>query len=458
MTTGIEKSPDDPCEFQLQPNEEIKKHAPRQVPINPQGALHQETEIHQGNQFIAEPVEEVTECVSSLEIVDERVPADFNTGKDHSPWETTRRPDGFLDGFSNGFQIVDEVPSDLNIKEKVKDHLQDHLQDTNGPFPGLTMAYDGYQPNFKSPTSLQTDMSKEGLEALQHSTLVMFELKTSTASEKTCQNLEMRKLPMLKPLDHYILIGWTCDWRQLPQDQDLYWNFKESLSDEEDIEDEGSRPVTSKCSAKSSTVREFGCPVLRSNKDPSYSYSYSSRKQFMKFYSTLHSSCDVPYQERGSPAERTLCKVPSMPNVPSVLKHWAMCIHFRHKFSGDGGRSFILNSMCNVSTVKPVRDDTDGEIWWKVFEMLWGVFILNSVQMFPAMKPVRYDGVQWKMCFILFWTVCVCFNCKGNGVWWKMCSFLAVFECFQLQNTVEHGGKTFQTLISSFSGYFVSYS
>ena len=50
VTTGIEKSPDDPCEFQLQPNEEITQHAPRQVPINSLGALHHETEIHQGNQ------------------------------------------------------------------------------------------------------------------------------------------------------------------------------------------------------------------------------------------------------------------------------------------------------------------------------------------------------------------------------------------------------------------------
>ena len=88
---------------------------------------------------------------------------------------------------------MDEVPADLNTEDKVKDHLQDHLQDTNGPFPGLTMAYNENQPNFKSPTSLQTDTSKEGLEALQHSTLVMFESKTSTGSEKTCQNLEMRK-------------------------------------------------------------------------------------------------------------------------------------------------------------------------------------------------------------------------------------------------------------------------
>ena len=98
---------------------------------------------------------------------------------------TTGRPDSFLDGFSNGFRIVDEVPADLNTKNKVKDHLQDHSQNTNGPFPRLTIVYDSNQPNFKSPTSLQTGTSKEGLEALQHSTLVMFESKTSTGSEET---------------------------------------------------------------------------------------------------------------------------------------------------------------------------------------------------------------------------------------------------------------------------------
>ena len=97
--------------------------------------------------------------------------------------------------------IVDAVPADLNTKNKVKDQLQDHLQDTNGPFPGLTMAYDGNQSdNFKL---------KKGFEALCNSTPVL--LKTSTGSEKMCQNLETRKHPMLKPLGHYILIGWTCD-------------------------------------------------------------------------------------------------------------------------------------------------------------------------------------------------------------------------------------------------------
>ena len=109
--------------------------------------------------------------------------------------------------YTLGFKIVDEVPADLNTEDKFKDHLQDHLQDTNGPFPGLAMAYNGNQPNFKSPTSLQMDTWKKGLEAvlqpnstlvitastrsekevvlLQNSTLVMFESKTSTGSEET---------------------------------------------------------------------------------------------------------------------------------------------------------------------------------------------------------------------------------------------------------------------------------
>ena len=82
-----------------------------------------------------------------------------------------------------------------------------------GPFPGLTMASNGNQPNFKSPTSLQTDTWKKGLEALL---LLWWCLnQTSTGSEKTRQNLEMRKHPMLKPLGHYISIGQTCDQRQL---------------------------------------------------------------------------------------------------------------------------------------------------------------------------------------------------------------------------------------------------
>ena len=145
----------------------------------------------------------------------------------------------------------------------------------------------------------------------------------------------MRKHPILKPLDHYISIEQTCDQRQLPQDQGSYWNFRKGLYADQDIKDKGSRPVTS----------ELGCPVLRSKKDLSYSYSYSSRKQFME-YSTLHFSRDLPYQERGSAVERTLCKVSSMPNVPTVLKHQAMHVCFRCKFngefSGDGGRSFVM--------------------------------------------------------------------------------------------------------------------
>ena len=173
----------------------------------------------------------MTECVSSLEIVDEKVPADFNTGEDHSPQEITGRPDGFLDSFSNGLGIVDEVPTDLNTEDKVEDHLQDHLQDTNGPFPGLTKAYDGNQSYFKSPTSLQTDTWKKGLEVVlqPNSTLVANAL---TRSEK-----------QVVPL----------------------WN--------------------------------------------------STLVMFESKTSTGH------HQERGSAAERTLYKIPSIPNVPSVLKH-----------------------------------------------------------------------------------------------------------------------------------------
>ena len=48
------------------------------------------------------------------------------------------------------------------------------------------------------------------------------------------------------------------------------------------------------------------------------------------------------HQERGSAAERTLCKVPSMPNMPSVLKHVEQCVYVSNvKFSEDGGRSFV---------------------------------------------------------------------------------------------------------------------
>ena len=50
---------------------------------------------------------------------------------------------------------------------------------------------------------------------------------------------------MLKPLDHYILIGRTCDQRQLPQDQGPYWKFRKGLYVDQDMEDKGSRPVTS---------------------------------------------------------------------------------------------------------------------------------------------------------------------------------------------------------------------
>ena len=51
-----------------------------------------------------------------LRIVDEEVPADFNTEtEDHSPQEkTTRWLGSFLDGFLDSFGIVDTVPVDFN--------------------------------------------------------------------------------------------------------------------------------------------------------------------------------------------------------------------------------------------------------------------------------------------------------------------------------------------------------
>ena len=88
------------------------------------------------------PVEEVVECDSSLEIVDEEVPADFSTEKvlakfdteteDHSPQE---KMTGRLDGFLDGFGIVDAVPADLNTEQDPCDWKE--------PFPGLTRAHDG---------------------------------------------------------------------------------------------------------------------------------------------------------------------------------------------------------------------------------------------------------------------------------------------------------------------------
>ena len=168
-------------------------------------------------------------------MVDEEVPADFNTGKHQFNTETenhsaqkkiTGRQDSFLDSFG----IVDAVPADLNTEQVPCDW--------KGPFPGLTRAHDGLQLqnnnyNFKSPTICQADTWKKGLEVvlqpnstlvmraltrsqkegvpLQNSTLVMLTSKTSTGSEKTHQDLETWKYPVLKPLEHYISIGWICD-------------------------------------------------------------------------------------------------------------------------------------------------------------------------------------------------------------------------------------------------------
>ena len=279
MSTEIRKSPDTASEFQLQSNEEITQHALGQVPT-----CQETRNLDQllGNPCAAEPVKDVdvAECVSSFEIVNDKVPADFNTEKvpdkvntetkNHSP---QKKMTGRLDSFLDNFGIVDAVPADLNTGQVP--------HDWKGPFPGLTRANNNY--NFKSPTICQTNAWKKGLGVvlqpnstlmirastrgqkevapLQNSTLVMLTSKTSTGSEKTCQNLETGKYPTLKLLGHYISIGWPCDQRQLPHDQNLYW-------------DQHSRPVGDEYPAKSSIAKEFGCPVLRSSINMCHSYSF----------------------------------------------------------------------------------------------------------------------------------------------------------------------------------------
>ena len=103
----------------------------------------------------------------------------FNTDKDHSAKKkVTGRLDSFLDGFG---MVKRTVPANSNTENNY---------------------------NFKSSTILQTDTWKKGLEVvlppnstlvmtastrskrevpLQESTLVMFESKTSTGSDKTHQ-------------------------------------------------------------------------------------------------------------------------------------------------------------------------------------------------------------------------------------------------------------------------------
>ena len=46
-------------------------------------------------------------------------------------------------------------------------------------------------------------------------------------------------------LIHYILNGWPCDQRQLPQELHPYWNFRVDLSVEDGIASKGSRLLVS---------------------------------------------------------------------------------------------------------------------------------------------------------------------------------------------------------------------
>ena len=157
VTTGIGKLLDTPSKFQLQPNEEITQHAPRQVLTY--------TQELPGNQSTMKPGEEMVGHENSLEIEDDKVPADFNTGKhqfttktenlcklhlDSSESTVTERLDSFLDGLG----IVDAVPANLNTGQVP--------HDWKGPFPGLTRKHDNY--NFKSPTIHQAETWKNMVE------------------------------------------------------------------------------------------------------------------------------------------------------------------------------------------------------------------------------------------------------------------------------------------------------
>ena len=46
---------------------------------------------------------------------------------------------------------------------------------------------------------------------------------SSNELDQICE--ETRKDPTLKFLMHYILVGWPCDQRQLPQELHPYWNY-----------------------------------------------------------------------------------------------------------------------------------------------------------------------------------------------------------------------------------------
>ena len=52
---------------------------------------------------------------------------------------------------------------------------------------------------------------------------------------------ETRKDPTIKLLMHYIITGWPCECRRLPQELHLYWNFREDLSVEDGFVTKSSR-------------------------------------------------------------------------------------------------------------------------------------------------------------------------------------------------------------------------
>ena len=250
----------------------------------------------------------------------------------------TGRPDGFLDGFLDNtevkdkdhsqldcFGIVDkEVPADLNTKQDP--------HDWKGPFPGLTRVHNGCQLqndnyNFKSPTIHQADTWKKGLEVvlqpnstlvmkaltrsqkevvpLQNSTLVMLTLKTSTENEKTPPQT-WRHGYILCSIHWNItfLIGWTCDQRKLPQDQDQYWNFKESLSDKKEIEYKSFRPMITYSSSRThQELRKHQKLETQSSERNMQEYRTSSNLQN---FQTMFPELEHPALQTGNPVAPAL--------------------------------------------------------------------------------------------------------------------------------------------------------
>ena len=80
--TGIGKFPGLPYKFQLKPNAEPTRHAPRKVPIHLQEAFHEEIKNLEALGILKE-TKNVTEWVNSFVIMEKKLP--INSSNSHSP-------------------------------------------------------------------------------------------------------------------------------------------------------------------------------------------------------------------------------------------------------------------------------------------------------------------------------------------------------------------------------------